>query len=122
MDAGYRQIELDRQDDIFCVRLRKQRMAEEELHQLTEDLLGLIDVAGCRKMVLSLGPESPLCMYSIFLAKLVSIQRRLGQVGGVLKLAHVNPETYSIFEACNLQELFDFCPDTQAAVAELRRQ
>jgi len=51
----------------------------------------------------------------------VSIQKRLNQAGGILKLAHVSPEIVKIFEACKLQTLFSICPDEKTALAELAK-
>src|SRR5947209_3310925 len=99
MDRPYRQISVARQGDVFCVRLLRRSMAEEDLHEFSDELNKLIEKDGCRKMVLNLGPDGPLCLYSIFLAKLVSLQRRLLQAGGGLQLAHVSPDIYKIFEA-----------------------
>ena len=113
-----KQILLERHGDVCCIRLQKRELEEADLHQFSSEVNDLIQEEGCRKLVLSLGPEGPLCLYSIFLAKLVSIQRRLQQAGGQLKLAHVNPEIFKIFEACNLQNLFEFCPDQKTAIAQ----
>jgi len=119
MDRRYRQIEVERQGDVFCVRLRQRNMSEEDLHQFSDELNDLVERQGCRKLVLNLGPQGPLCLYSIFLAKLVSLQRRLSQAGGGLQLAHVGPDIYKIFEACRLQTLFSFAPDQSSAIAAL---
>jgi anti-anti-sigma factor len=119
MDRPYRQIEAARHGDVFCVRLLHRNMDEEDLHEFSDELNGLIENEGCRKMALNLGPEGPLCLYSIFLAKLVSLQRRLQQAGGGLQLAHVSPDTYKIFEACKLQALFEFAPNQNAAIVAL---
>jgi anti-anti-sigma factor len=113
------QIEVQRHGDVCCIRLRKRELEEGDLHQFSSEVNQLIQDEGCRKMVLCLGPDGPLCLYSIFLAKLVSIQRRLHQAGGKFKLAHVSPEIFKIFEACKLQTLFAFCPDQDTALAEL---
>lgn len=118
MSRQFRQIEVEQQGDVFCARLRNHRLSEEDIYAFSEDVLELINEDGCRKLVLDLGPRDPVCLFSIFLAKLVSIKRRLEKNGGGLKLAHVSPETHHIFEVCNLHNLFDFCPDEAAAVAE----
>ena len=115
------QIEVERHGEVCCIRLRKRELEEEDLHQFSNEINQLIEDASCRKVVLCLGPDGPLCLYSIFLAKLVSIQRRLHQAGGKFKLAHVSPEIYKIFEACKLGTLFDFCPDQKSAIAEFAK-
>lgn len=117
MDRPYRLITVDRSGDVFCVRLRQRQLEEPEVHELAGELLRLIDQDGCRKLALSLGPEPPQCLYSIFLTKLVTVQRHLHAAGGALKICDASPEVVSVFEACRLKECFDFVPDQAAARA-----
>ncbi|MBM4068298.1 MAG: hypothetical protein FJ271_05060 [Planctomycetes bacterium] len=120
MGRQYRQIEVDQEGDVFCARLRNSRLGEEDIYGFSEDILELINEDGCRKLVLELGPKDPYCLFSVFLAKLVSIKRRLDKNGGQLKLASVGPETYRVFEICKLHNLFDFAPDRQKAIADFK--
>jgi anti-anti-sigma factor len=110
------QINVEAQQDVTCVRLQHKKMDEDALVQLSNELNELVD-QGSRKVVLNLGPEDPIVLYSVFLAKLVSFQKRLRQAGGALKLAQVGPQTMEIFKVCRLVELFEFYPDQQAALA-----
>src|SRR5262245_12923487 len=112
---------LERRGDVFCVRLRKPRLEETAIHEFAAELLGLVTEDGCRKLVLSLGPEPPQCLYSIFLAKLITVQRRLGEHNGALRLCEVHPDVHALFEACKLDKYFRFVPDVETAVAELSR-
>ena len=121
MERPYQHIDIQRHGDVYYVRLRARRLLETEILETADELVSLIIDGGCRKLALSLGPEPPECLYSIFLAKLVSIQRRLNQAGGVFKLAHVSPEIFKIFEACRLQTLFEFCPDQKTALADFAK-
>ena len=117
MERPYRHIDVENRGDIFCIRLRQPQMDEAALHELSDDLGQLISEDGCCKLVMCLGPEEPQCLYSIFLAKLVALQRRLKAAGGGLKLCQVAPDTMRIFDACGLTPLFDFFPDQAAAIA-----
>ena len=121
LDRSMKQIDVEHHGDVCCIRLRKRELGEGDLHQFSSEVNHLIQDGNCRKMVLSLGPDGPLCLYSIFLAKLVSIQRHLHEAGGEFKLAHVSPEIYKIFEACKLESLFQFCPDLNSAIAEFAK-
>jgi hypothetical protein len=115
----YRHIKVERHGDVFCVRLRHTRLEESEIYQLAEELITLVSRDGCRKMALSLGPDAPDCLYSVFLAKLVSVQRILAEHGGALILTEVAPVARSVFEACRLDRAFTFAPDVPAALARL---
>jgi anti-anti-sigma factor len=116
MPRPYRHLEVESADQVFCVRLRKPQLDEADLYELCNELTRLFTEDGCRKMVLSLGPEEPQLLYSVFLAKLVTLRRRLEADGGALKLCEVGPGTMEIFDACGLRPLFEFYPDQAAAL------
>lgn len=116
MTRPYRYIEAERRGDVFCVRITQKRLDEPMLHEMVGEVRHLISDGGCRKMVLSLGPEAPEFLYSIFLAKLISIQRILREHQGELVLCHAQPVVRDIFAACCLDQLFHFLPDFEAAV------
>jgi hypothetical protein len=114
----YRLIKVEEtHDDVRCVRLRKPRMEELEVYQMADELTDLVVKQGCRKMALSLGPEAPDCMYSVFLAKLIMVQRNLHERGGEMLLCEVGPVTQTIFQACRLDAQFHFVTDFTAALA-----
>jgi anti-anti-sigma factor len=113
----YHHIDVDRRGEIACVRLRHTQLDESTVHELAGELRDLIADGGCRKLALSLGPQSPECLYSVFLAKLISLQRLLREKDGELALCHVQPDVRQIFEACSLDTLFCFRPDFDSAVA-----
>src|SRR4051812_47478978 len=119
MERPYQHIDVQRHGDVFCVRLRSRRLLEIDILELADELVSLIVDAGCRKLALSLGPEAPECMYSIFLAKLLMVRRRLKECGGALRLCHASDDVLGLFEACRLKEYFEFSPDQQAAIAAL---
>src|SRR5262245_52591361 len=119
MERPYRHIAVERTGDVWCVRLLQSRLEEPALYELCDELTQLVDRDGCRNLALSLGPEEPQFLYSVFLAKLVTLLRRLRAAGGGMILTDVGPDTRKIFEACRLVDLFDFKPDQAAAVAAL---
>jgi anti-sigma B factor antagonist len=110
-----RHILTTRVGDVTCVSLAKHRLAEEELAQLADEVIGLID-GGCRKMVFNLGPGALECLYSVFLSKLVTFQRVMREHGGAMKLCDVTPEVHEVFQACRLNDLFEFAPDQPTAL------
>jgi hypothetical protein len=115
----YRHIHVERLGDVFLVRLRNSRLEESEIHQLGNELIDLCENDGCRKLALSLGPEPPDCLYSVFLAKLVSVRNAVRRLEGRLVLCETAPVTYQVFEACLLHREFDFAADFAAAVVAL---
>jgi hypothetical protein len=121
MERVYRQISFERQKNIFCVRLQRSRLEEQEILAMAEELISLINEQGCRKMIFCFGPGLLDCLYSVFLATLVMVQRTLVEQGGVLKLCEVPPETLEVFQACHLKHYFNFEPDQATALADLAR-
>jgi anti-anti-sigma factor len=117
MTHPYRHIEVERRGEVFCVRLRHTRLDEQGVYELFGELNGLVTDEGCRQLALSLGPESPECLYSVFLAKLIALQRLLQETGGELVLCHVQPAVRTIFQACRLEQLFRFQPDFESVAA-----
>src|SRR5436305_2245972 len=112
--VSFRHIQVHCQDDVFCVRLKHSRLEENEIQQLGEEIHSLCNVEGCRKLAISLGPETPYCLYSVFLSRLVAIRNALTRLGGRLVLCEVGPKAMSTFEACKLQQEFTFVPDFPA--------
>lgn len=116
MTRPYRHIHVERRGEAFCVRLHQTQLDEPAIYELASELRSLITNEGCRRLALSLGPESPECLYSVFLAKLITLQRILREQGGELVLCHARPAVRDIFAACCLDSLFLFLPDFEAAV------
>jgi anti-anti-sigma factor len=122
-DAGmskYRHIVVDREADAFCVSLRSRKLEELEIHEMADEVHALISGEGCRKLVLSLGPGTPEFLYSVFLAKLVGIRRRLREQKGQMRVVDVTPEVMTVFEACQLDKYFEFVPDRQTGIASFQ--
>ena len=120
MDRPYRYISVEHSPPLACVRLTQLIFSDAEMEELTAEIARLVDVEGCRKLVLALGPGEPQCLYSVFLAKLVNLQKRLEGDGGALALAHVTPTAMAFFQAAGLERFFQFHPDVDAACAALR--
>lgn len=120
MDQPPRQMDVEVQGDVFCIRLRQRNLDETALEELSQEFLDMVEKQGARKVVLILGPQEPLCLYSVFLAKLVSWRRFLHEVNGSLCLAQVSTNLFNIFQACGLAKFFDFQPDLPAAIACLQ--
>lgn len=122
MTRSYRHIAYECRGDVFCVRISQTHLDEPTLHEMGNEVRQLILEDGCRKMALSLGPESPQGLYSMFLAKLISIQRLLREHKGELVLCEVQPAVRDIFASCCLDQLFRFLPDFDAAVAHFAKR
>lgn len=120
MDRPYKQIDVDKQGDVYCVRLLERQLDEKGLDEFSADIAHLLDNIGCRKLVMALGPHDPLCLYSVFLAKLVNMQRRLTAAGGGMAIAGLSDNGLRIFQVAGLHKFFHFYPDTAQAAESLK--
>lgn len=119
MDQPLNYIAVEHRQGVCCVRLLRRRLDEVEVYKLGDELIGLVGDPACRKMALSLGPEPPECLYSVLLARLLTLRRKLQEAGGALVLCEVGAEALDVFEAARLKEYFTFAPDLPAAIASL---
>src|SRR5262245_38528736 len=115
MTTPWHHIDVESRGDLRCVRLRRTRVEEASIDALGDELLAAGSEEGCRRLALSLGPQPPDCLYSIFLGKLIAVQRRLRQLGRTLVLCEAGPEVLAIFGACKLVDHFTFVADFDAA-------
>ena len=122
MAGPYRHLDIEQRGDVWCVRLRNRRLDELQLSELTDELLALVRVDECKKMALCLGPEPPQFLYSVFLARLVSLQRHLRAASGDLVLCELRPELFKIFEACRLDTQFRFARTAEEGCAALNQR
>lgn len=119
MKRPFKQINFERRGDVHCVCLLNSQFDEGGLEELSTEVGRLIDEHGCRKMVMTFASGDPLCLYSVFLAKLVNLQRRLAAEGGTLALAGLSDNGQHIFEAAGLHKFFSFYADVDAAVKDM---
>ena len=115
-------LNVERIGSIFCVGLLQPRIEDHQIEHLGAELTKLIDEENARKIVFKLGPDDPDCLLSVFLAKLISLQRRLDSLGGALALANVDPDTREIFRIAGIEKFFCFYPDQQSAAGVRRRR
>ena len=116
----YQHIAVGQVGEVYCVRLRHGHLDDDGVEQLGAEISSrLVDEEGCRKMVLNLGPQELECLYSLFLAKLIHLQRRLTASSGGLALAHATPYLHELFAVTGLHKIFRFYPDQAAAVQAL---
>jgi len=118
MVDNYRYIVVERSGNVACVRLVKSRLDEEEVYALSRELLHLGRENGCPRIALCLGPQTPECLYSVFLARLISLQRRLNEIGGELKLCQCTPQVIGVLEACALLDYFTLVDNPADALGQ----
>ena len=119
MERPFRHITVTRQGEVFCVGLTQRKLSETQVIEMADEVVSLIIDQGCRRLACRLGPDPLDCLYSIFMAKLVMIRRRLRECNGQMRLCEVPEPVMGIFEACRLNTYFEFEPTQEAAVQVL---
>jgi len=122
MERPFQQITVERFGETFGIRLRGVDVDEKGLEELSAEMARLIDEEGGRRLILNLGPQEPVCLYSVFLARLIHLQRRLQAAGGELVLAQLSKETKKIFQVAGLEKFFRFFPDQAAALEAFEKE
>jgi anti-anti-sigma regulatory factor len=120
MQRAYQFISYAIKHDVFCVALQQPSLQDHQLEEFGAELARLVDEQNCRKMVLVLGPEEPECLYSVLLARLINLQRRLESAGGQLVLAHASDKVRQVFRTAGIEKFFPFFPDQQSALQALQ--
>jgi hypothetical protein len=116
MTIPWKHFDVEQRGGVACVRFKRFRIDESEISSLATELIALGTAPGCREVALSLGPRPPEFLYSVFLAKLMTVQRRLAENDCSLVLCEAGPEVQAIFQVCHLDEHFHFVSDFNAAV------
>ena len=109
---------LKRDRDVAVVELTDARIIDAfHIEKVSKQLYGLIDPQGHRKIVLNLSMIDMLT--SDILAVFVTMRHKLQDQGGKLVFAGAAPRLTGVFQAANLQGLFEFFEDIPAAVRSL---
>ena len=119
MDHTYKYFGVEGHGRTCVVRLLPIRYDEAALDPMGAELARLLDVEGFRNIVLSLGPDDPDCLQSVFLAKLLNLKKRLEQAGGVLLLTDLSDHTRHILQVVGLEKHFRCCESVEAALKSL---
>lgn len=87
---------------------------------VAEELLELVEKQGVRKMVIDLGSVKMLTSQA--LGMLLTIRQKLSDKNGKVVISGIDPMLYRVFKITNLQAVFDFFDNNDAAVEALRDQ
>jgi anti-sigma B factor antagonist len=101
---------------VSVVRFTVTKILDEQMIQdLGADLLKLVD-SGCHKLIVSFaGLEF---MSSAFLGKLITLQKKVQNLGGKQVLCEIRPEIHETFEITKLDQFFTIVENDEAALAK----
>ena len=109
-------LEIEQNGDVTLAKLTSRKILDEETTVLIgNQLLSLVKVQGCRKLILNFATVERLA--SVMLGKLVALNRQITAVGGRLALCQITPPVFEIFEILKLDQLLNIYEDEQQALA-----
>ena len=88
---------------------------ETNIQEIGQELFDLVDEEGARNLVLNF--ESVEYLSSAALGKLITLNKKVRQADGQLKLCAIKPPIFEVFVITKLNKLFDIY-ETQAAALE----
>src|SRR5262249_911747 len=110
-----RRLEVEDIGDVTVVNFTDRKILDEQNIQIIgEQLFSLVDEAGRRESLLNFGKVKNLS--SAALAKLITLNKKLQQVGGRLILCNIDPQIREVFEITKLNKLFTIHEEEQAAL------
>ena len=108
-------LEVETVGDVTVARFTRRRILQEESVQAAgEQLLGLSQDAGCRKLVLNFGKVEG--MTTALLGKVVATHRKIQEAGGRLVLCEVGAPLREIFTLCKLPQVLPIYAQEQEAL------
>jgi len=110
-----RRLEVEPIGDVLVVNFVDRKILDEQnIQVIGEQLFGLVDQEGARKLLLNFGNVEYLS--SAALGKLITLNKKLQQAGGRLILCNIDPQIYEVFEITKLDKFFNIQKEEQAAL------
>ncbi len=111
-----RRLEINEVRDVTVVHFKDHKIVEDlGIQELGQELFNLVEVENRRKVVLNFAAVDFLS--SAALGKLMTLERKVHNRGGKLKLCNIRPEIYEVFVITRLNRLFDIREDEADALA-----
>eukprot|EP01025_Chloroclados_australasicus_P037060 TRINITY_DN37749_c0_g1_i1.p1 TRINITY_DN37749_c0_g1~~TRINITY_DN37749_c0_g1_i1.p1 ORF type:complete len:136 (+),score=17.05 TRINITY_DN37749_c0_g1_i1:321-728(+) len=116
MSAGQRRLDIEDIGDATVARFIDKKILDESNIQLIgNQLFGLVDDDGRKKIVLDFANVEYLS--SAALGKLITMNKKVADSGGKLRLCSIRPDIYEVFAITRLNKVFDI-RDTQEQALE----
>lgn len=118
MAAGQRRLDIEEVGGATVARFVDKKILDESNIQLIgNQLFGLVDDDGRRKIVLDFSNVEYLS--SAALGKLITMNKKVTDAGGQLRLCSIRPDIYEVFAITRLNKVFDIRDTQEAALASM---
>ena len=114
--AEYKRLTVEEVGDVSVVRFLGNRIIDNlHIQELGQELFQLVETEGRKKLLLDF--TSVDFLGSAALGKLITLDKKVKQHKGVLKLAAIQPEILEVFRITKLDRLFDIRDEEADALA-----
>jgi anti-sigma B factor antagonist len=108
-------LEVEHIGDVTVVNFLDRKILDEQnIQRIGDQLFGLVDNDGARKVLLNFSNVEYLS--SAALGKLITLNKKLQAAGGRLILCNIDPQIYEVFEITKLDKFFKIHKEEQAAL------
>jgi len=106
MATGPRRLDIEEINGVTIARfIDKKILDESNIQIIGNQLFGLIDTDGRKKIVLDFGNVEYLS--SAALGKLITMEKKVKAAKGSMRLCNIRPDIYEVFVITRLNKLFD---------------
>jgi anti-sigma B factor antagonist len=110
-----RRLEVETIGDVTVVNFTDKRILDEQnIQVIGEQLFGLVDEQGHRRLLLNFSNVEYLS--SAALGKFITLNKKVAGASGKLVLCSIDPAIYEVFEITRLNKLFNIQKDEQTAL------
>lgn len=93
-------------------------LEEASIQQIGEEIAALIDASGDPRILISF--EKVEHLSSAALGTLITLNNKVRQKGGQLRLSNIDPQIYEVFKITKLNKLFQIYADNAKALASFQ--
>ena len=102
--------------EVRVVEFADRKILEElSISEIGDELSRLVDGVSNIKLLLNFANVEHLS--SAALGMLITLNKKVGEASGTLKLSDISPQIYEVFKITRLNKLFDICDTAENAVA-----
>ena len=116
MAAGQRRLDIEEVNGVTVAKFTDKKLLDESnIQMIGNQLFGLVDDDGRRKIVLDFSNVEYLS--SAALGKLITMNNKVKDSGGTLRLCSIRPDIYEVFAITKLNKVFDIRSTQDEALA-----
>lgn len=115
MSAGQRRIDIEKIGDVTVARfVDKKILDENNIQVIGNQLFSLVEDDGAKRIILDFSNVEYLS--SAALGKLITMEKKVKQAGGKLRLCSIRPDIYEVFAITKLNKVFEIKDDVDEAL------